>query len=607
MLSTGTRANSDATAAHQQGQTRGSNEHALTTMALSMYPDIDLLPGHWTPLGGLDFDMVSTEFDDIDLHLPGPSNENISFDFGSESVMGRRTALDESSSSSPIAIVRSNAFRNSHWRFQPNAHDHYGAEEHNLSLPATTGDHPTPESQLVLEKRMIPSKLGVVSRDRLLTVVVDNCQPQNLSKVVASFPSLELLDALIQFYIISPVARSVSLFHIASFDPSLKRAELLAAIAAAGAVLTSDSALTKLGYAIQECVRAAVPKLWERDNSTIRDLELCQAWMILLETSLWSGQSRRVEIAESFLQPLLTMLRRNSKFRRSGYCDISVQSDDNGETLDQKWCLWIQQESFRRLAFRLLQHDTDSSLALMVNPLVSYAEVTLALPCSNDLWGASSSEDWKSVYLSKSQPQVFVFDCLEDPEIITTGGMRVDTLATGLAYLSCLPQKGTEFLMKCRQEELFKSLEQFRICVDSSMPLDIIMRLEAIHLHIFTPFEAIQVFAGMEGPEQVREMAPIVLRWTKSDEARKAVWHAGQIFRAAKKFPRGQIQGLAAIVLYHASLVLWVYGSLLKEDELDSITSPQSNPQILGQTVWLDGPNDTALQRFIQIRQSVNN
>ncbi|KAI0536014.1 fungal-specific transcription factor domain-containing protein [Xylaria digitata] len=617
MPSTGTRTNSDATETHQQGQTGGSNEHALTTTALSMYPDIDLLSGYWTPLGGLDFDMISTEFDDIDLHLPGPSNENIPFDFGSEGVMGRRTALDESSSDSPIAIVRSNAFRNSPWRFQPDAHDHYGAEEHNLSLPAATGDHPTPESQFVLEKRMIASKLGVVSRDRLLAIVVDNCRPQNLSKVVASFPSLELLDTLIQFYITSPITRSASFFHLASFDLSLKRAELLAAVAAAGAVLTLDSALTKLGYAIQECVRVAVPKLWERDNSRTRDLELSQAWMVLLETSLWSGQSRKVEIAESFLQPLLTMLRRNAKFRRSGYCEISVQSDDVGETLDQKWRLWIQQESFKRLAFRLLQHDTDSSLALMVNPLVSYAEVTLPLPCSSDLWAASSSEDWKSVYLSKSQSPAFVFDCLEDPEIITTGGMRVDTLATSLAYLSCawrlaweyiqltslrkgLPQKGNEFLMKCRQEELFKFLKQFRICIDPSMPFDIIMRLEAIHLHIFTPFEAIQVFAGMEGPEQVRATVPTVLQWAKSDGARMAVWHAGQIFRTAKSFPRGQIQGLAAIVLYHASLVLWVYGLHLKEDEPDSAIGPQSNPQTLNQTVWLDGLDDMALQRFIQ-------
>ncbi|KAJ2997948.1 hypothetical protein NUW58_g485 [Xylaria curta] len=570
---------------------KGSGEQAITPTAFSVYPDFDsqLLPGHWTPLGSLDFDIASTELDDMDLRFLSCYNENIPFEFGKESDIGRRESLDESFSRSNVAAVRSNAFQNSHWRFQPDIHDHSGAEEHNLSMPASTSDHPTPESRVVLEKRIMAFKLGVASRDRLLAVVVDNCQPQNLSKVVASFPSLELIDTLIQFYVTSPIARSNSFLHVVSFDLSLTKAELLAAMAAAGAVLTSDSALTKLGLAIQECVRSAVPKLWERDNSMTRDLELSQAWTISLETALWSGQSRKVEIAESFLQPLLTMLRRNGKFRPSGYCEISVKSDDAGETLGQKWRSWIERESFRRLAFRLIQHDADSSLALMVTPLVSYAEITLALPCASDLWAAPSPEDWKSVCLSRSQPPVFVADCLEDPDMISAGSIGVDTLVTSLASLSCAwrlvweyiqldlfrrgrPQKGNEFLMMCRQEELVKLLKQFRICIDPSTPLDITMRLEAIYLHIFTPFENIQIFAGMDGPEQVRAMAPAVSQWANSEEARKAVWHAGQIFRTAKIFPKAQIQGLTAIILYHASLVLWAYGLLSKEDEPGLIT-----------------------------------
>jgi hypothetical protein len=91
-------------------------------------------------------------------------------------------------------------------------------------------------------------------------MVVNSCHSDNLSKAVASFPSAGLLDTLLQYYLTSPVTHATSFLHAASFDPNKKRPELVAAMAACGAVLTSDPALSKLGYAIQECLRIAISK-----------------------------------------------------------------------------------------------------------------------------------------------------------------------------------------------------------------------------------------------------------------------------------------------------------------------------------------------------------
>jgi hypothetical protein len=235
----------------------------MADQAFPRFPDIDLLTGQWTPIVALDLDMsLSTELDDVDLRFLDTYNNNIPFEFGIEPALGSFPGNLSSNSTDPCrpAAMCTEAFRNSHWRFRPSVNDHAGAEDHNLSLPSAAVDHASPESRISLHRRVTCARLSVAARDRILAMVVESCRPENLSRAIASFPSVELLETLFQFYLTSPIARADSYIHSATFDPNEKRPELLAAMAAAGAILTSDVTLTKLGYAIQECVRLAVPK-----------------------------------------------------------------------------------------------------------------------------------------------------------------------------------------------------------------------------------------------------------------------------------------------------------------------------------------------------------
>ncbi|KXJ85368.1 hypothetical protein Micbo1qcDRAFT_223304 [Microdochium bolleyi] len=586
--------------------------------------DMSSASGTWTPLGAGPMAMgTSMDLDDIDLHFLNSYNTNLPFEIASDSGTNHtpQAILDPTPGSNSVEqgpqsssrIPTSNAFRNSYWRFQPNAHDHASAEEHNLSLPADKDGQPsTAASKIARSQRLKTRPLSLNARDKILTLVVDNCRPENLSRAVASFPSIELLDALIHFYLSSVIVRADSFVHISSFDPNTKKAELLAAMASAGAVLTSDPALIKLGSAIQECVRGAVPKHWERDNSTTRDLELSQAWMISLETAIWSGHSRKVEIAESFMQPLLTMLRRNARFRPSGYTEIKLWQDDEGHTLDGKWKDWVAQESFKRLAFRMFQHDTDSSLALMINPLVSYAEVVVELPCSNEMWSAPTKERWKVMYLASQQQQhhtaptppsslslgasaLTLSDYLDNP----TFHLPTDILTASFAYL------GVVYLLCSRHEELVKLLNRFRLSLDdvppsisNSMCMVAMMRAEHIAVHIHAPFEDILRFAGMEGPEQSRIAYDSVVEWVRTENARKAVWHAGQILRCARTAHRLKVQGPMAVVVFHASLILWVYGLILQQNQMQS---PPGEDLRLRSLVPVDDDESGAVQRFIQL------
>ncbi|KAF4980018.1 hypothetical protein FZEAL_3880 [Fusarium zealandicum] len=580
------------------------------------FPDLNLLSSQWPSTSTHDLSMSTyNELDDMDLQFLDSYNMSIPFEVSNTTQPTSRGSQTPHTAShtdpgQPAAMC-TEAFQNSHWRFRPNAKDHAGAEEHYLAIPSVTPDYPSPESRVSLdtETRVTCAKLGGPARDRILMMVVNSCQSDNLSKAVASFPSAELLDTLLQYYLTSPVTHAVSFLHAASFDPNEKRPELVAAMVASGAVLTSDATLSKLGYAIQECLRMAISKLWEHDNTLVRDLQLSQAFLITLEIGLWSGHPRKVEIAESFFQPILTMLRRDGKFKRSAYPETK-NGDVQGVALRREWLGWVETESFRRLAFKMLSHDMHSSMALLVNPLISYAEVLLPLPGNPDLWNAASPEQWKFVSAAHDNSEsLYVADLIDDPDLLSNHKGSTDAYIAAIAVLSCVwtmcweyfqlsslqrsrPRRWNALVTELRKDELLKLLGHLRLSLTSDFPTDpnTAMRLELIFLHLHMPFEDIQIFAGMEGPERARAVYPMIRDWVKSEAARHTIYHAAQIVQIAKSLPNGSIRGPAAIMLYHASLAFWVYG-LLSDQSSDATRA-------MSLSVFLDDAEGIALQRF---------
>jgi hypothetical protein len=208
----------------------------------------------WTPRGFPEFGFAtSVDLNDLDLSFLESYNTEIPFDYR-EAPSGQSISLPDQESQSKTA-----AFRNSHWHFRPNSKDHVAAEQHNLSLHPTS-NHVLPETRISISKRAT-EKLTASSRDKVLAMVLERCRPENISKAVASFPSVELLDVLLQYCLTSPVSQVDVFLHLPTFNPNKKRPELLAAVIAYGAVLTGDPALTKLGLAIQECVRTSAVSL----------------------------------------------------------------------------------------------------------------------------------------------------------------------------------------------------------------------------------------------------------------------------------------------------------------------------------------------------------
>jgi hypothetical protein len=367
---------------------------------------------------------------------------------------------------------------------------------------------------------------------------------------------------------------------------------------------------------------------YESDNSTTRDLRASQTFALTLDVGIWSGNARRTEIAESFQQPLVTMMRRGLRFRRSVYSNLAPSPDDDGDILEKKWRDWAYSESFNRLVHHMFLHDAQSAMMLNVNPIISYSELELPLPAPRSLWEAKSAKDWKEAYLasglsSRGRTPSLV-DTLQDMSQLSAFQSRIDLQLSTLALIHGLCTLISEYhrhkfitkghskhwsalVISSRHQELSQALQHLRmLCFEMSSALGpaIVLVFELISMFLHMSLEELQLFAGKEDKNEARRVYQSALEWISSVDSRRAIWHAGQVIRAAKVMPPGSLTGFFALGVYYASLAFWSYSVVSKaKDSQTVVGSPPSDPHFRGSwpTVYLDGEETTDVQRFISL------
>jgi hypothetical protein len=362
-------------------------------------------------------------------------------------------------------------------------------------------------------------------------------------------------------------------------------------------------------------------RICETDNSKTRELQLLQTYALELSIGLWSGNKRKMEIAESNSQPLVTMLRRSGYFKRR-MPPAAPEPGDDDKTLEQKWRAWVEAESFKRVAFHTLIHDAQASISLLTRPLISYAEISLEIPYTLALWRAKSAHAWRDIYLSKLpnissripslmhcvhdiQPLSKVQDCID---------LRFSTSIILHAIWSLVSEyRQLEFILKIQSperhwngalistswhQELCQLLEHFRITVSGwqggmSQEAFVLQELFMMNLHV--SFEELQLFAGKEGNEEAQRVYPLLKQWFGNRKSREAIFHAGQVLRAANSFPSSQLRDFYAVALYHCALCFWVWGMCSL-----GTSHPRPLPGAEHENaIWLDGEETSDTRRFI--------
>lgn len=190
--------------------------------------------------------------------LPRPFQQHIMID-GDASYPPSRPPEMEDGHPAEINSIGIEAFKKSLWsRWAPTQAENGTVEAINLSIPlkdmqASTVDYG-------FELRLCEERLDQTCRDRIMAMLFSTCEAAVIPKIVSSFPSAELLDSLMQQYICAHMSQLNAWIHLPTFKPNQSRPEFIGIIIATGAILSPLPALRKLGSAIQEAVRLALPK-----------------------------------------------------------------------------------------------------------------------------------------------------------------------------------------------------------------------------------------------------------------------------------------------------------------------------------------------------------
>lgn len=411
--------------------------------------------------------------------------------------------------------------------------------------------------------------------------------------------------------------------------------ELLVALIAAGCVCFGNPTVNRTGLVLLEIARVALNKLAEEDNSAVRTLEYLQASMIWLDVCSFCGYKRKMETAESNLQPLVTALRRFGKFDRAAYEDVNPAACDDDAALATKWRRWIECESFKRLVHHLFEHDILVCVTKYRQPIVSYAELSLPLPACRELWLAASSTAWRDIYNSMAHNgqlgsrALSVRHLLADCDLLKSippgkdGPFATSTALYGIAaeiwhweqqkaLILVNDREGDaddELWLRAKHQKLLGTLEKFRSNLDNASA-NINLTHQYLSMILFVRVDTVMRFAGKCGEHEAHVAYQELQAWSKGRQARLAIWHAGQVVRMARNILPFQLRGADGLLLYHALMVLWSYGMMLRDSaRRTGVNTPVRGAQLGDRatllattrtTVFLDGAPCQESELFTQ-------
>ncbi|KAL2404119.1 hypothetical protein ABEF95_001445 [Exophiala dermatitidis] len=483
------------------------------------------------------------------------------------------SSMDQSSSQEVYE-----AFKQSIGRWDPDKNNSRATEQPSLYMDRIT----TSKMDCLgnYDPNIISQSLTPRVREQILKLLIKSCDQDNVIDMISSFPAVEVLDRLLKSYLTRQVRTTDIWIHVPTFKVDEVRLELIVACVAAAACLSPNRPVQKFGLAMQE----------------------------FLVYHLW-----------------LVALRAGGHFRFANYSPVTVQVEDEGEILETKWKQWVQQESFKRLVYHMNLYCTRLSLVTSATSTMSYAELSVPVPFAHELWVAKSATEWKQLYLELaggSQPEPICFtNLLPDPMTLGSLGPLYDGYYTKFCLLHAVSSmigrhkqdrsifapieksatRVSSFADDVQHQRIVHILKHIKLCYDDlefrhTIELDLLFHLCSMHL--YAPFEQMELAAGKEGPIEAQGADPALQRWISTGDSRHAAWHAGQILRLSRIWTSDQLKHYAVVAAYHAGLCLWVYGVLSEQGRLGYSQNPTAGPDHSGY-VMLDQEESIQTQRWI--------
>ncbi|KAM0791367.1 hypothetical protein ACM66B_005832 [Microbotryomycetes sp. NB124-2] len=400
--------------------------------------------------------------------------------------------------------------------------------------------------------------------------------------------------------------------HRASFVAATAPAPLLLSMMLLGCYFASDKAF-KLAQQLHPVFRGKVlcsPDFRPRAENWLHQTVL----LIIVFGKLCSTRADH-EMAHIFWSSCVTLGRRSAIFSQRPIPAFPPGHDD----LETQWAAWIDEEVAKRVALIMFGVDVEHAAFFRHSPTLSAFQVQLQLPCDEELWEASTAEEWARIRIN-SRPALPFISALKAS--LTAGNAspqlnpfsRIAILHGLLSVAQDLQWR--DHVIGLSQPEgrannwrdmISAAYNSWKSRLDTSLvsatfPTSQLLRasisLYAVaHITLSIDIHELQIYAGAPQALGLIVTAAIynatearIKIWAQTKDARAACWHAAFFLRSSLQHYQQTNVDLAGCLhhrwsVYIATLTLYCYGRSTSGEP-----GPPSNDDEYQQkaAAWLD-------------------
>ncbi|CAI7628072.1 unnamed protein product [Penicillium discolor] len=286
--------------------------------------------------------------------------------------------------------------------------------------------------------------------------------------------------------------------------------------------------------------------LWERHFSRqgSETIALIQAALIGQTFGILSGRQKDLLIAQTFHGTILVWAKRAtpSKFKRAS---DSISLNEVFHTPQKAWKKWIQAEEQNRLLAGIHIHDVEISELFLTDTYLRHSPEKLPLLSDDDLWAATTVEDWSGKIMSRLPDSSMHETHLRPPDTtVDQAPLQLSPLSSnGLNAYLVLEGLGT-----CAAEaNNTNSPTQRQYCEDNLMnfyeshiglnkehspdPYCLPVLWHSIFFSLYSNANRLELVIGKEGFTESRNHVAYARSWASSPDGQRCALHAALVLR----------------------------------------------------------------------------
>ena len=234
------------------------------------------------------------------------------------------------------------------------------------------------------------------------------------------------------------------------------------------------------------------------------------------------------------------------------------------------------------------------------------------------LWFSKSAEEWRQNYLrlqaQNPKSGITLHQCLANPMVFH----RFPALLDSKLGLSVVLYSVTIMVLQHRQrsvalqgpgheagsapsadEYILRLMEELRVLCEAEWlkpPSASRLILELNAMYLYAPVFHLEDISSGEPRRSSPQIACMLRDWRQTRTVRRAVWHAGQIIRAATSLTSDELADFHVVAVYQAAVCLWMYAS-----SPNTATPPAGTcvSDFRGELIHVNGPESLQTQKWI--------